>query len=84
MGPRGPVTNTKLPEPVTKASDSTLEASLAGMFYKANILEWWKVNAERFPNLSRMARHILAVQEGSVAVERVIGRARDVIPYWCS
>ena len=69
------------PEPVAEASDSTLEASPAGIFYEANILEWWKVNAGRFPNLSRMARDILAVQGGSVGVERVFSMARDVIPY---
>ena len=68
------------PEPVAEASDSTLEASPAVIFYKANILEWWKVNTGRFPNLSRMARDILAVQGGSVGVERVFSIARDVIP----
>ena len=48
-------------KPATEASDSTLEASPAGIFYKANIIEWWKVNTGRFPNLSRMARDILVV-----------------------
>jgi len=51
------------------------------LFYEANILEWWKVNAGRFPNLARMARDILAVPGGSVEVERVFSMARDVIPY---
>ena len=69
------------PESVAEVSDSTLEASPAGIFYEANILEWWKVNAGRFPNLSQMARDILAVQRGSVGVERVFRMARDVIPY---
>jgi len=35
----------------------------------------------RFLNLARMARDILAVQGGSVGVERVFSMARDVIPY---
>ena len=69
------------PEPVAETSDSTREPSPAGIFYEANILEWWKVNAGRFPNLSCMARDILAVQGGSVGVERVVSIARDVIPY---
>jgi len=71
----------KLPEPDTKATDPTCEACPAGIFYVANILEWWKVNAGRFPNLARMARDILAVQGGSVGVEWVFSMARDVIPY---
>jgi len=69
------------PEPDAEGTDPTREACLAGIFYKANILEWWKVNAERFPNLARIARDILAVQGGSVGVERVFSMARDVIPY---
>ena len=69
------------PEPDAEATDPTCEASPAGIFYEANILEWWKLNAGRFPNLSRMARDILAVQGGSVGVERVFSMARDVIPY---
>jgi len=67
--------------PDAEATDPTCEACLAGIFYEANILEWWKVNAGRFTNLPRMARDILAVQGGSVEVEWVFSMARDVIPY---
>ena len=45
------------------------------------MLEWWKVNAGRFPHLARMARVIVAVQGGSVGVECVFRMAREVIPY---
>ena len=69
------------PEPDAEAMDPTREACPAGIFYKANIREWWKVNVGRFPNLAGMARDILAVQGGSVGVERVFSMARDVIPY---
>jgi hypothetical protein len=69
------------PEPATGASDSMPDTNPAGIFYEANILEWWKINAGRFPNLARMARDILAVQGGSVGVERVFSMARDVVPY---
>jgi len=69
------------PEPAAEVTDHTCEATPAGIFYEANILEWWKVNAGRFPNLARMAKDILAVQGGSVGVERVFSMARDVIPY---
>jgi len=61
--------------------DPTREACPAGIFYETNILEWWKVNAGRFPNLARMARDILTVQGGSLGVERVFSMVRDVIPY---
>ena len=69
------------PEPDAEATDPTHEACPAKILYEANLLEWWKVNAGRFPNLARMARDILAVQGGSVRVERVFSMARDVIPY---
>jgi len=69
------------PEPHAEATDPTHEACPAGIIYKPNIQEWWKVNAGRFPNLAWMARDILAVQWGSVGLERVFSMARDVIPY---
>ena len=34
-----------------------------------DILRWWKLNSERFPILSRMARDILAVPISTVAFE---------------
>jgi len=45
------------------------------------MLEWWKVNAGRFPHLARMARVIVAIQVGTDGVECVFRMARDVIPY---
>ena len=69
------------PEPLTEDIDPGHNPSPGGFFYEANILDWWKVNAGRFPNLARMARDVLAVQGGSVGVERVFSMARDVIPY---
>jgi len=69
------------PAPDAEVTDPTREACPAGIFYEANTLEWSKVNAERFINSTRIARDILAVQQGSVGVERVFSMARDVIPY---
>jgi len=69
------------PEPDAEATDPTREACPASIFYESNILELWKVNSGRFPNLARMARDILAVQGGSGGVERVFSMTRDVIPY---
>jgi len=56
------------PDSAAENIDPTHDESPTGIFYEANILEWWNVNAGRFPNLSRMARNILAVQGGSVGV----------------
>jgi len=50
-------------------------------FYEPDILQFWKNNTSKYPNLSRMARDVLAVQGGSVGVERVFSMGRDVIPY---
>ena len=69
------------PEPEPEATDPTHECCPALIFYEANILDWWKVNAGTLPNLAWMARDILAVQGGSVAVELVFSMARDVILY---
>lgn len=49
--------------------------------YEPKVAKFWKNNTGRFPNLARMARDILAVQGGSVGVERVFSMGRDVIPY---
>ena len=46
-----------------------------------DILKWWKINSERFPVLSRMARDILAISISTVASEatfRTSGRVLDV------
>ena len=51
------------------------------LLYELYVLGFWKNNVGRFPKLSRMARDILAVQEGSIGVERVFSMGRDVIPY---
>lgn len=41
-------------------------------------LEWWKVNASRYPVLSSLARDYLAVCGASCAVERTFSAAADV------
>jgi len=69
------------PEADAEVTDPAREACPAGIFYEANILEWWKVKVGRFTNLAGIARDILAVQGSSVEVEQVSSMARDVIPY---
>jgi len=41
-------------------------------------LQWWKVHAEDFPTVSRMARDFLAIPATSVSVERLFSRSRHV------
>jgi len=43
-----PDSDIELHEPDSEATDPTREACQAGIFYEANIPEWWKVNAGRF------------------------------------
>ena len=73
--------NIEPPKPDGQVTDPTCQAWPAGISYKANKLEGWKVSGGRFPNVSPMARDILSVQGGSVGVEPVFSMARDVIPY---
>ena len=44
-----------------------------------NPLEWWKVNASSFPNLSRMARYYLAVPGTEASAEREFAGGRLLI-----
>ncbi|XP_050211323.1 zinc finger BED domain-containing protein RICESLEEPER 2-like [Mercurialis annua] len=44
-----------------------------------NILKWWKLNAGRFPILSRMARDILAVPISTVASESAFSTSGRVL-----
>ncbi|KAL0217292.1 hypothetical protein RCL1_007873 [Eukaryota sp. TZLM3-RCL] len=42
-------------------------------------LEWWKVNEERFPALSILAKETLIVQATSVPSERLFSKAGDIV-----
>ena len=44
-----------------------------------NILRWWKLNLERFPVYSHMARDILAVPMSTVAFESAFSTNRRVL-----
>ncbi|HEY0222577.1 MAG TPA: hAT family dimerization domain-containing protein [Lactovum miscens] len=47
--------------------------------FKVNILEFWQSHQHDFPALSKMARDILPVQGASVAVERDLSDAADIV-----
>jgi hypothetical protein len=38
---------------------------------RCDVKEWWLANAERFPNVERMARQYLGCPASSAAVERL-------------
>ncbi len=43
------------------------------------VLDYWKINSDRFPNLSRMARDYLAVPGTSTPSERAFSGGRQLI-----
>jgi hypothetical protein len=45
----------------------------------ANALEWWKVNHHRLPNLSRIARALLAIPATSVNSERLNSTSGNIV-----
>ncbi|KAK9065205.1 hypothetical protein SSX86_016588 [Deinandra increscens subsp. villosa] len=44
-----------------------------------NILQWWKINASRYPTLAKMAKDILAIPVSSVASESAFSTGGRVI-----
>jgi hypothetical protein len=46
---------------------------------KLKVLDYWKINSDRFPNLSRMARNYLAVPGTSTPSERASSGWRQLI-----
>jgi hypothetical protein len=44
-------------------------------------LQWWKGNSKLLPNLSKMARELLAIPGTAVPSERVNSEAREMLPY---
>jgi hypothetical protein len=45
-----------------------------------NGLEWWKVNSNRFPRLSQMAKEYLAIPATSAPCHRLFNAGGNVIP----
>ena len=44
-----------------------------------DILRWWKLNSERFPILSKLARDLLAVPISTIAFESAFSTGRRVL-----
>ena len=56
---------------VPKICEFELYLKEAPVDMKTDILEWWGMNEERFPNIARMAAQYLGVPSSSAAAERV-------------
>ena len=57
-------------------SESNLEETDDGRF---DLLRWWKLNSERLPVLSSMARDVLAIPMSTVASESAFSTSRTVL-----
>ena len=44
-----------------------------------NVMNWWKTQAYRFPNVATVARSILAIPASSVPSERVFSKAGELL-----
>ncbi len=50
---------------------------------KFNVLDYWKIDSDTFPNLSRMARDYLAVPGTFTPSERAFSGGRQLITDFC-
>ena len=57
-------------------SESCVEIIEEGKF---DILKWWRLNAERFPILSKMARDLLVIPISTVASESAFSTSGRVL-----
>jgi hypothetical protein len=48
---------------------------------ETNVLQWWKEHSNVFPELSKMAKDILAIPGSSAPSERVNSEGREMLPY---
>ncbi len=68
-------------KPRVQTSDDVLRDYIAEGEVHGNCgpLDYWKVNASRFPGLAAMARDVLSVQGTSVACERLFSLGKNII-----
>ncbi|KAJ9544820.1 hypothetical protein OSB04_024527 [Centaurea solstitialis] len=73
----------KLESGMTKINQSELELYLSEPLINDDddfdILQWWKMNSARFPNLSRLARDVLALPISTVASESTFSTSGRVL-----
>jgi hypothetical protein len=69
-----PVTSTNRSE-----FDIYISEAVVDNYPKFKVLDYWKINSERFSNLSRMARDYLAVPGTSTPSERAFSGGRQLI-----
>ena len=66
----------KLSELDSYLSESCVEMIEEGKF---DILKWWRLNAERFPILSKLVRDILAIPISTIALESAFSTSGRVL-----
>lgn len=49
------------------------------MLLASNPVEWWKINAERYPCISQLAKYCLSVPASSVPSERIFSTAGQLV-----
>ncbi|KAG9138100.1 hypothetical protein Leryth_001350 [Lithospermum erythrorhizon] len=65
--------------------DQYLEESLLPRFHEFDVVGWWRLNKEKYPILSKMARDVLYVPVCSVSHESVFDTVKkEMDPYRCS
>ena len=45
----------------------------------ANVLEWWKLNESRFPNIAKLAKAVICIPATSTPSEKLFSAAGDVV-----
>ena len=46
---------------------------------KTNILEWWKLNESRFPNIAKLAKAVLCIPATSAPSKRLFSAAGHIV-----
>ncbi|XP_058115568.1 zinc finger BED domain-containing protein RICESLEEPER 2-like [Magnolia sinica] len=59
--------------------DQYLEEALIPRIQDFDILDWWKLNKLKYPNLSKMARDVLAIPISTVTSDFIFGSGRKVL-----